>query len=104
MGKGLTQSRITADGSFTGATEFAGWLRKVIITTGKTGAGEVLIYDDAAAATGTVIFRVQTAKSTDSTYGVSTTWDFPGAGVVFAKGMYGDVSGGTAAVQAYWDV
>ena len=101
--KGLTQNRITATGSITGSTEFTGWLRKIIITTDITGAGEVLIYDDAAAATGTVIFRVQTAKSADATYGVSTTWDFPGAGVLFATGMYGDISGGTAAVQAYYD-
>jgi hypothetical protein len=103
MGKGLVQNRITADGSITGATEFTGWLRKIIITTDITGAGEVLIYDDAATATGTVIFRVQTAHSGDATFGISTTWDFPGAGVLFEKGMYADISGGTAAVQAYWD-
>ncbi len=98
---GLSQTRITADGVIKGSG--TGFLRDVIVTTSKTGAGEVLIYDNASAATGTVIFRVQTAKSADATHGVSTIYDLPGRGMYFANGLYGDISGGTTAVQAYWD-
>ena len=102
LGKGLIQNRLTEDGSVTGATVFEGWLRKIIITGDSSNVAEIIVYDNSGGASGTVICRyVAAASAADKT--VSTPVDFPGAGVKFAYGMYLDMSGGTTAVQVYWD-
>src|SRR3990172_4713876 len=98
MSKGLKTSRRTSDGQFhTGV----GWLRKALVTTDDSGIGEALLYDGTDA-TGILIFRgTGPDSSTADTFGVSTNFDFPGAGVLFETGLYLDLSGGTTAVQAY---
>lgn len=103
MAKGLDQTRATSDGSITGASlSREGWLRKIIMNVDSSDTGEILVYDNYSAATGTVICRACKAASA-APDDVSYDIDFPGAGVRFSSGLYVDLSGGCTAAQVYWD-
>lgn len=97
MARGLGQTRHTADGqSLTGS----GWLNKLTITYANA-VSEVLIYDGTTTA-GTLIHR-RTIPAAVAASGASIDVDFPHPGVAVATGIYVDLSGGTTAVQAYYN-
>jgi len=103
MAKGLIHTEITADGAIVGSAVpyTSGWLRSILVRCDSTATGYIYIYDNSAAASGTLLFDAGVPLSTGQPY--TTMFNFPGAGVPFSIGMYGDISGGTTSVHVYWD-
>lgn len=95
--KGLRQTRHTSDGqSLTGV----GWLNKLTVTV-SNAVGEVLIYDGTGT-TGALIHR-RTIPPAAAATGESVDIDFPDPGIAVDTGIYVDLSGGTTAVQVYYN-
>lgn len=71
-------------------------LKGMIVAVATLGANPVTIYDNASAATGTILFQVSCA-------GVAGTFPvvIPGEGIVAANGLYCD-TGSAASVTAFY--
>lgn len=83
---------VTADGIVKAKN---GVLYSVLLTAGDAAAGSVILYDNASAASGTILATLKAAT------GTSVQWS-PECGYVFANGIYADIGGlGAAAYVVY---
>jgi hypothetical protein len=102
MGKGklfTTNGPLTASG--VAVDSGPGWLRDLHITV-TNAIGEVLVYDNASASSGTLLAD-PTVAAAAAAGGATSHFFWPGAGVYFENGLYIVLSGGTTSVQPYWD-
>jgi len=102
MGKGklfTTDGPLTANGI--AVDSGPGWLRNLHITV-TNAVGQILVYDNASASSGTLLAS-PVIPAAAAAGGETAQFPWPGAGVYFENGLYIVVSGGTTAVQPYWD-
>lgn len=83
---------VTADG-IVKATN--GVLYSVLLTAGDAAAGSVILYDNASAASGTILATLKAAT------GTSVQWS-PECGYVFTNGIYADIGGSGAAAYVVY--
>lgn len=72
-----------------------GVLYAVLLTAGDAAAGSVVLYDNASAASGTILATLKAAT------GTTVQWS-PPVGYVFTNGIYADIGGASAAAYVVY--
>lgn len=93
-GTNLSSDRKT---SSTAVLDRRGILAGVIIETDQTNDVTLIIYDNASAASGTILFKAIVPGAEDTRY-----FEMPQAGIRAVNGLYADVSGTDAAYIVYY--
>ncbi|MBK8184270.1 MAG: hypothetical protein IPK63_15885 [Candidatus Competibacteraceae bacterium] len=83
---------VTADGVVKAKN---GVLYSVLLTAGDAAAGSIILYDNASAASGTILATLKAAQ------GTTVQWS-PGCGYVFTNGIYADIGGASAAAYVVY--